>query len=124
MSAPRMRSSQASLKRKIANAAVMGLQVIQAYKVMPLGCQNAQYFPGATAIGSGFDEVVVGSGDTLQEAYEQAVYLLSDLDIDTAYMPTRPANITSAPMSREKAEAGDFAFFVQILYTLNASKRN
>ena len=118
-----MRSSD-TLKRKIANAAVLGLQVVQAYKVEPLGCQNAQYFRGATAIGSGYDEVVVGSGDTLAEAYEQAVCLLGDLDIDTAYMPKKPANINSSPMSREKADAGDFAFFVKILYTLNASKRN
>lgn len=119
-----MRTSQASLKRKIAGAAILGLQVIQAYKIEPIGCLNAQYFQGATAIGTGYDEVVVGSGDTLIEAYEQAVALLSDLDIDTAYLPSKPQHINADPMSREQADAGDFSFFVRILYTLSTTKRN
>lgn len=107
-----------SLNVRIANARVMGLTAIASHQIKNLGLTNASYFSGATAHGTAYDDVVVGSGDTQLEAYQQALALLADLDIDTAYLPNSPRDISNKPMPSEKQEHGEYAYFVGIYYSL------
>lgn len=82
---------------------------IGAFKIINMGQDNCQYFPGATAMfavgGVLYDTVFTGAGDNAKDAYNNALDQIADSDYEyaSAGFPSNPAGITK----RDKVSAKD-----------------
>ena len=116
------------LSDKITRAGIFGPRAIKAHKAEYMGVNAADYFPGATAHGTKYDEVFTGIGETPQEAYQDACEQAAEM-YDTAYLPatarmgangeTVASYLQDAGISDEEAAESEMYCYV-LLYVQNA----
>ncbi|MCX6217661.1 hypothetical protein [Spirosoma sp.] len=99
-------------------ARLLQLKAITGYKAVDCGKDLPDYFKGLSAIDSGFDEVVVGVGDSAYEAYHDALDNMS-LSADTAYMPQRHTGFTMGKKLSQGEISVGWRYYVGIYYTLS-----
>ena len=89
---------------------------ILSFSIEKLGVENSQYFTGVSAIHTSFSDVVVGTGETAQEAYDSAVESLPDEIENLDILPDQ------LPDYNEKTDCVEYEFpdlddeFVEMSY--------
>lgn len=94
------------------------LQRIKTYKIQDLGTDTADCFSGASAFCTPYDEVAVGNGDNPIEAYNTALDVIAERDVDTADMPFRVKGLHKKDRVPADLLAADWQRYVAIFYTL------
>lgn len=91
------------------------LKPITKFLLDDAGPDHNQYWPGRSAMGTAYDEVVVGQGDTCAQAYEDAIDQLVDLDYDIESLPKKPTDLDlQASLSEEQIDDGEWSWYVAI----------
>lgn len=92
------------------------LKPITAYLVDDHGPDGHQYFPGRSAMGTTYDEVVIGQGDNRHDAFEDAIDALAELDYELNGIPVfaKHSFEGNGQMSREEASDSEFSYYVCI----------
>ena len=85
---------------------------VSEYHVESHGLDSPQYFPGVGIVGTRWEDVAIGSGDTEAEAYEDALESLAQCDWDVSSLPSA----TDAGMDSEEVapEGSDMWYYVAV----------
>jgi hypothetical protein len=94
------------------------------YQIVNHGYDHAQYFQGQSTYGTDYDHAVIGVGDNAVEAYNDAVELLYQMDIDAKsidrLIPEKPRGLgitvkNKVPARLASQEGSEYWWYVSIL---------
>ena len=89
------------------------------YKIIDHGVEHTQYFQGVSTAYTKYERCVTGIGSMAQEAYEDAVDQLYQIEDNFADVLNLPVSVPLGDDCVEKDDIEDWYYHVSILYDIN-----